>query len=102
MFAAEEGDIYSIILHLLTPGRLFAPLAAKRSHEYPSSVSLPRFLDASEDVLFFLAAATDCQVYRPGTVFRGAEHQGQMSDRDSGRPAGADVDLVARLLILCK
>lgn len=49
MFAAEEGDIYSIILHLLTPGRLFAPLATKRSHEYPSSLSLPRFLDVSED-----------------------------------------------------
>lgn len=56
VFAAEETDIYSIIRHLLTPGRLCAPLAAERSHEYPSSVLLPepdgdstRFLDVSQD-----------------------------------------------------
>lgn len=94
MFAAEEGDIYSIILHLLTPGRLLAPLATKRSHEYPSSVSLPRFPDASEygekqnHSQGFRVAAADCQVYRAGTVFRGAKGEGHMSGRDSGRPPG--------------
>lgn len=78
MFAAEERDIYSIILHLLTPGRLFAPLVAKRSHEYPSSVLLPepdgdstRFADVSQyEGKAFL---------RPTAKFTGLGRQGRES-----------------------
>lgn len=91
VFAAEEGDIYSIILHLLTPGRLFAPLATKRSHEYPSSVLLPE--PDGDSTRFSLMSQRTTENVPEGSCDRlpslqawGNKGESHVSDRDSRKP----------------